>query len=97
MYLLYIIAVSYDILGTATAPVPACSQATRGGMFWLRREMPHVMQTDCLDDHDQRVAWPHPLAGGDQPGSQAHKLDETLRVHNTKQDDKHAVFHRSNT
>ena len=35
--------------------------------------------------------------GGDQPGRQAHKLEEMLRVHNTKQDEKNAVFRRNDT
>ena len=30
--------------------------------------------------------------GGDQPGRQTHKLEETLRVHNTKQDEKMLCF-----
>ena len=30
--------------------------------------------------------------GGDQPGRQAHTLEETLRVHNTKQDKKAIYF-----
>ena len=35
--------------------------------------------------------------GGDQPGRQAHKLEETLRVYNTKQDERNAVFRRNDT
>ena len=35
--------------------------------------------------------------GRDRPGRQAHMLEETLRVHNTKQDEKNAVFRRNDT
>ena len=49
------------------------------------------MRIDCLHGQNQRVAWPHALVG-DQPGRQAHNLEETLRIHNTKQDEKMLYF-----
>ena len=66
-------AVSYDILGTATAPVSVPTANALPG----------------------RTRW----QGGDQPGRQAHKLEETSLSyeHNTKQDDNNAVFRRNDT
>ena len=56
--------VSYDILGTATTPVPACPQPMRGCMYGLRIAVSYVMRIECLHGHNQRVAWPPALAGG---------------------------------
>ena len=63
-------AVSYDTLGTATAPVSACLQPTR-----------------CLAARNAR--------GISQAGRHTSSKRRYIRVHNTKQDEKNAVFRRN--
>ena len=65
-------AVSYDILGTATAPMSACLQPTR-----------------CLAARTAR--------GISQAGKHTSSKRRYIRVHNTKQDEKNAVFRRNET
>ena len=83
---LYSTAVSYGILGTATAPVPACPQPTRGRMFGLWMAVSYAMRSDCLHGHNQRVAWPQALAGGRsarQATTQV-RIDATGTQHETR-------------
>ena len=63
-------------------------------------------QPKCHSDHTSvgdmwrgpgRTHWQGGEQGRDQPGRQAHKLEETLRVQSTKLNEKHAVFRRNDT